>query len=376
MEIPGVPERSGADLRAVTVAFWVVVVLFVAVVMTGSLFFYDHAYASNAPAKSEKSAALKVPLAPGRPLTASTPLTGAPDKAPVSHGPVQSGLVNASVEQAVIKSTWMPFAKSLVYDQPQQMARFADPSVVNETTGALSCGCSPWPPLYSSISYSAPVQTSYPLYFLAMIQGKDYEGSSQVRTVVFTQPSPTAPWKIAYMAAYGGVVQPFNISSRSLSGLSSSSQAPISDLLAAPQDIENIFQQIDQYGTMPTLPTGLVNDGLLQHLMTSSQSTYYQYANEGFTQTTTHTLRSVSPVFRLPAGLYYECTNISLTGSVSSATPIVQPPDQSQWGNLLAPGSYTTISFSAANTYCFSYSPGVGAMLSDRWGGAYSYTGS
>jgi len=306
-----------------------------------------------------------VPVGPG------TPTYPAPSTA---VGP-SSDPITPAVEAAVTSSTWAGLTTALVYGDQGEIPTYATPSESNALVGILDCGCGPGPPSYSAVNFSAVPQSTYPLAFLAEFQGKTYGQAPATRHVVFTKADAASPWLVAFDADYIKG-QPF---------LPSSMTGPIAGpdmgpaLRKATQDFADYFQTVDSTGNVGTgTPTGFANDNILSSDVSGSASIYPGRAAAKLTDTYTHSIDAISPTFAVDSGGTELCFAMRVHDVVSpvGAARIVQPADQSVWGNRIAPGSYHHLDILKESEDCLVTAPSSAIYLVADAGATYQESAS
>lgn len=292
----------------------------------------------------------------------------APPAAPAS-GP----LVTLAVAQQVFNTTWEEFATAFVNGDTAGIAQFTTPTVQHVIAGAFACGCRPWPLAYSQVSFTAPPQTTYPLSFYAEITGKDYDGTTQWRQVVFTQASATSPWLIAFMGVFnqGSPV----LGSPATDTLAAPDPSSAATAAAAPAALTTFLQQLDANANTAPPPPGFETGGWFDQTVSGEQQNQATLQKDGETVTTVHTAGTPSTVFAGP-GVALECVPIVLTATYrhSDGTPLLQPQDLSGWGVFQAPGSFSSITQTGVTDWCVE-TFGSQTEITSIWGGVYQSIG-
>jgi hypothetical protein len=63
--------------------------------------------------------------------------------------------------------------------------------------------------------------------------------------------------------------------------------------------------------------------------------------------------------------------HVTNTVTSTKGSSVVQPPDQSTWGAMIAPGSYRQLEFIEEHDECVAEDSGGGITLSAESGGSY-----
>jgi hypothetical protein len=275
---------------------------------------------------------------------------------------------------STLATTWAGYAQATLSNNRAAVASYMTPSAFEAAEGTLDCGCTEGPLTYSTTTFSVPPQTTYPLSFLAGLNGRSYSQLSITWWVVFTKASSSAPWLIAFLGSFeeGGGLTGFP---------PYATASPLSvpnTLAAAPQAFAAFFQELDSTGNEGSgTPANYVQDNILNTEIQNSQSSYAQ-TPPGLTKQYTHSIDAVSPVFaQVVNGSVYgaeECFAMHVTEVVkpTDGSPIVQPEDQSTWGYQIPPGSFSELSFTTESENCVAEDSGGGITLNANFGGAYS----
>jgi hypothetical protein len=399
VEVPAGAAGGGGSLRHIAARFWLttsaVILLLLIGAGTGLAFGLSTSptlASSQSPTGS--SGPGRVPTTVGAPPVASGPstITSTPEEtttippttpptSPSTHAapiapppaPATGSLVTPQVEQAVVNSTWDTFTDAFAEDDIATVQELTTPSAYQLVTGAFACGCPPWPPQFSEVSFSAPPQTSYPISFWAEFEGQDYDGESMTKEVVFTQASAGAPWLVSDFGAYynGAPVLGTN---------TNDADAPV--LVTTPiTTVANAFAQyiqtVDTTGNT-TYPSGIVAGQYIEESITNQQWTLDQ--QNGWKAAWTHTVDGTSSAFAIPAypGNVLACFAMGFQNVTTSikGTAIVQPADQNVFPRLLAPGSYSSVTTTGVADLCFLEYPDGTARLLTNYAGDTSVTGT
>jgi hypothetical protein len=316
-----------------------------------------------------------IPEPPTTLPTTAAPGAGGPAVTPIPPppAPASGSLVTPAVEQAVTNSTWKAFATAFATDDLATVQSLTTASGYNTVTGGFDCGCEPWPTAFSAVSYSAPPQTTYPISFLAEYTGKNYDGTTLTKEVVFSEQAGGAPWKIAY---FGGFTGGLTLLGTNTNDAKAAPAEPSSMAVVANEFVQYI-QTLDTTGK-ETLPAGIVPDQYIYETLTANQ--YELDKANGWTSTWTHTVVDTSQPFAATAlpGSAEACFTLGYKHVVSNADgkPIVQPPDQSLFPPQLAPGSYSSVTQVGSADICFQETPDGKSSMITNWGGAYTESGA
>jgi hypothetical protein len=259
-------------------------------------------------------------------------------------------LTPAGAEQ-VYTTTWQKFAYAFVQGQLDALHSLATPHVIDIVAASTGCGCS-WDTPHSKVVFSIPFQRSYPESFLAQISTPAPPHSIYspfVTMVVFTKSAASKPWLVAYFVRYAGTM---TYLSHTIVGSAPPTLLPIT---SAVRQLVDFLTAMVTTGTPPPNDNWTVSGTLADELQNYLQ-TKEDVAAGGDQQQTVFTALENSVAFAYPRGDIV-CSSYSSQSTVTPSTgspPIVQPSDQYQWGSLLAPGTYSSLSKLGMHDVCFS----------------------
>jgi hypothetical protein len=147
------------------------------------------------------------------------------------------------------------------------------------------------------------------------------------------------------------------------------------DITDVPQAFSAFYQTVDQTGKAPPLPPGFEEDSLLSQDIVSSDQAYQSEQTSHITEDFAHQVLEVSPVFAMPYGDLV-CMGLGVTDDLSAdpGSTIEQPSNRSEWGALLAPGTYDSLGEVSLYDTCF-YELNRGSILQvTNFGGLISIT--
>jgi hypothetical protein len=328
------------------------------------------------------------PAGVGSPSSGGTTSTSTPPTTtPAVAGPAPStetgpagDWVTPAVAQTVLATTWAGYTQAMTDDDPTALGTYTTPSAFDASMGTLVCGCLSGPVTYSASVIAVPPQTSYPISFGAGLTGTDNGQQAPNFFVVFTQAIPGAPWLISFVADFGG--------STGFSGFAPFSADPPSvsqefEITLAPALYAEYFESVDTTGNLGSgTPTDYSPQSrILQSEVSGSNATHAAWRAAGYKEQITHTVDQVSPIFTTgPSGSLFfsiECFSIRVTDNVTpgNGSPLVEPQDEQTFDGLVAPGSYSDISFSVEDEACIDEGPGEnGYALFGDFGGDYRVT--
>jgi hypothetical protein len=283
-------------------------------------------------------------------------------------------LITEPVTENVLATTWTGYANAMITDDRASLGTYTTPSALDDSLATLDCGCLTGPMTYSTSAISAPTQSNYPLSFMAGLSGTGYNQLSLTRWVVFSKARASAPWLVAFLASYaegGGLTgfTPFSSLSPTIG------QYPLQN---APQAYVDFFQNLDATGSSGTgAPPDWAQDNILDSEVSNTTNDDDRVKALGYKEQFTHSVDQVSPIFaQVVNGSLYgamECFSMKVTAVIASASrsPIVQPSDQDVWGNLIPPGSYSSVQFTQESDECIGEDATSGISLDANSGGNY-----
>jgi hypothetical protein len=294
------------------------------------------------------------PATTERAPSVSTSTTVTPPLVPTEHLPqpyTGSGppgdLVTSQVEATVVRDTWAGFLDAILDNDWTDLARYASVYAQRTEEATLYCGCSPPPPTYSGVAFSAPIQSSYPASFLAQFITTGYNQHQLVELVTFIQASARAPWLVASYSSWRGTG--FLTTGVHLTG----TVVPEATLATAPAAYARFFQALDTTGKPPsTAPTGFVTDHILQQEIAEVETSFAAITAEGEKVSTTHSVVEVGQPFSVwttpnqahgPGEIETFVIRVTTTTDASAGKQLVQTTQRAAWTALLAPGWYSQI---------------------------------
>jgi len=309
-------------------------------------------------------------------LSVTSPGSAALPKPYTGSGPSGS-LVNSTVEQHVVSTTWRGFSADMVANDLAGLSTYATSNASNSVRGSLLCGCSPWPMAYRSVAFNTPPEQTWPLSFLAEFSGINYSQKSYLRDVIFSQAASGAPWLVASTGTTQGA------SSQLFPGPSDITAPPSSHwLTTAPQAFANLFQQTDTTGsTAKAIPTYFIEGSFLRELIQGSESSHSYYLRKHVTVTFSHSVLETTPRFAVgtTSASTYDCfmMQITTTQTAPSGYVLVQGNDSEPYTAALPAGSYSSVHETELKDICLVELPTDGLVsLYSQLGGPTTITGT
>ena len=259
--------------------------------------------------------------------------------------------VTMAVAQGVYTTTWLKFGRAFALDQPSIMKTLTTSNAFEVASALSSCGCG-WYTPHSKVLYSIPPQQGYPESFLAQISTPappHSKSSPFVSIVVLRKAAANQSWRVAFFVRYAGTIGYLD---SSIAGPPRKTLFPVSNV---PVNLADYFTAMVTTGTPPPGDNWTLSGTLAEELQ-GYQTTKSDVAAGGDQQQTQFEAVDHSALFPYPDGDLM-CASYSSDSTVTP-TPgsplMVQPLDQSTWGNLLSPGTYSSVSKLGMHDVCFS----------------------
>jgi len=285
------------------------------------------------------------------------------------------GSLTPAVEQRVIRTTWTTFATAFATNDLSGMQATSTKEVQRAIAGNFDCGCGAWPTANTAINYSAPAQDSYPLYFMAEMSGRDYDGTPLVKEVAFMQAAPNQPWLVAFIGAYVNSGPIFGTANNQF--VTASGDTMSDNVINAGSELADYLDQADQTNTQPPTPQSWYTTDVLTEITQDTLSGHRTHLSDGFQDAYSRRDIDQSAMFVVPGGkVQFATMETAIVVIDPNGRGIVQPQDRSTWGNLLAPGTYHQIVLHLTDQECFGETSTGQITLQTSFGGDYSMTGS
>ena len=272
--------------------------------------------------------------------------------------------------QHAFATTWHPFNTGWQDADIAALEAHGTSGAVEAVEGGYECGCGPWTSTRTKVFLSVPPQYAYPVSFLAEVATTVPKDNRFVLDVVFTKSGSRARWRVAYLVDYTGVPTFLHDSAVRRPARVPVPMANVGTKLAALfQSTANTGQE--QAGNQWSLA------GALQQEVDRYQQVIQLIAADGDSQTDLFGAHDHSVAFAYPHGDIM-CGAIAAIDNVTS-TPtsrMVQPADQSTWGQVLAPGTYAhaTIQKTQMHDYCINETTGGAIRTISFFGGTFQMT--
>jgi hypothetical protein len=288
--------------------------------------------------------------------------------------PASGKVAQLTVPEAwqAFKTTWPEFDTAFAQGQLPLLPKYATSNVVEAASGSTGCGCT-WTTPDSAVKFSIPVQSAYPISFLAQISTPAPRLSVDlpyITLVVFTKERSGGPWRVGYIIRYG-------------KGPSYLDASTVKVPTRAAFDIGVVSSRLAQFFTAEVTTgapppddnwpqTGSTGDEVQNYLETKA---YVEL--QGGTQRTLFSPLGNSPAFAFPGGDIVCSAYISDSSVTPQAnSPLVQPADRSTWGSQIRPGQYSSLTKLGMHEFCYAVHTDTGVVNPiSFFGGVYKTTG-
>jgi hypothetical protein len=242
----------------------------------------------------------------------------------------------------------------------RDLVNFVDRGALRSIIAEASCGCLQTPTLPATFELVAPVETSYPLSFLTetdqvLTQLETGAQHPYVFLTIFTKPSPTTGWRISYYLQFGDptpLLAPSGlVDTQGSQGNVFPTQYAFSSFASALTGARDAgrIPMTNYWGGAVHYPNSMLGQLLTQLL----SAHHYDAAGGGRSIQHPYFVQDHSIPFAINDG-DMECATITGWGRYVKDNQ-VQPSDRSAFGNLLAPGVYSSVSNVATRQICISY---------------------
>jgi hypothetical protein len=279
-------------------------------------------------------------------------------------------LITLPVVRQAFATTWPGFSSAFDHKNLAKVSTYGTPEMAEAVLGYYSCGCTTWALQGISVRFSVPSEQQYPLSFLAEVTGRDANDERMTEEAVLTKASPVDRWRVAYMVDLENT--------NHFLGTSAVQPAPLMpfDITIVGGELSDFFDSVVNTGEPPEDDNWPLT-GALKQLVYHDLGVKEVIEKEGNTQQATFVPGDHSAAFAYPSGDIM-CGTIDSTAVVTTPTGYVtvQPEDRSNWGPLLPPGKYTTLTKTGVEDYCFTNTTGGLTTPISFFGGIDQIVGS
>jgi hypothetical protein len=300
-----------------------------------------------------------------------------PKRAKAKHPHPPTGLLTAARAQQAFTATWPGFATAANAGDSNVLAQLASPTAVEVAEANRACNCGQFPTVYSSVDLTAPLQKSYPLSFVAEIDGARGRFGPFTVVAILEQQAPKSAWYVGWVTKYVGTTRTLPAGNT----VGTSRPPVVAATLATPiQLLAQLFQSVRSSGASPAgniWSSGLGMPGTepkdtITALMTAHSQALARHASD----TVSYAASYLSPVFASATG-WLECGVIggAILETPARGSVLVQPADHAAYGGDLAAGNYSSVTETDVSDFCVSVSYADVVSPSGLTGGTYSVMG-
>lgn len=332
------------------------------------------------PARAHKSKPkhhLAPPTHPRKHLTKPTHATKVHKKPKPAHH-ASKGLLTATGAQQAFSATWTSFAVAANSGDTATLNQLATQSVVDVVDANRACNCGQMPISFTSVDITAPAETAYPLSFAAEIDGARGANGPFMVVVIMHKASSAASWQVGWVAKYAGTTPTLT------PGTKIGVAGPVVVLGMLTNPILLLAQLFGSLRSIGKAPAGNIWNGDLNAAGTEPSDTAGLLVAAQRAAVARHVSGSISywatnfsPPFASASG-FLECGQIEATINETPArgSVLVQPPNHSVYGAMLAAGNYVSVSALEARDFCVNVSSADVVAAAGLTGGTFSVTGN
>ncbi len=284
--------------------------------------------------------------------------------------PARGPSLNLRMAGQAFSTTWPGFSSGLAHKNLAKVSSYSTGEMEQAVVGYYSCGCATWLLHDYTVRFSVPIEQQFPLSFLAEVAGLDAQHQGMVEEVVLTKTSTSDRWRVAYMVDY-------EEESRFL-GPSAVRAAPpmLFDITRVGTELSYFFQTIVNTGRPPADDNWPLTGALKQQVY-HDLGVKQAIEEDGNSQQSTFVPADHSSAFAYPSGDIM-CGAIDSSALITTPTGYVtvQPANRSNWGSLLAPGAYSSLTKTGVEDYCFTATTGGLTTPISFFGGIDNIVGS
>jgi hypothetical protein len=291
----------------------------------------------------------------------------------------QKSLIGMSEAQATFKSLWPRFLHDVEFNAAGLPA-IASPHLIHVLVGVAVCGCLVLGNRWTSYELTAPRQTTYPISFLAEVDDPNaFRVINGVRVaipfitlVVFEKANAHAGWMVSRIVGNGDrspLLASTSAESMDTTPLSTTPFARAFSQLISAMDSARNAGNVSPSNMWSRVGPNDDPGKLFAELKNDYRSDQVQHAH----QVGGYTMEMPSTVF-VSKGGSIECAYV--LGTVTySGSGNVQPPNRSNFGPLLAPGTYSSVTLSSTRDACVLVTPSGFNQFIGVTGGVSGATG-
>jgi len=331
----------------------------------------------SSPTASAKGRPSAAQLIVGNPITVPAALFEA-------NPPGSTSLVTPTQATAVATAIWHLWETAQVSGDTRALSQLITPGSLLDSTlydcvnPVSRCAPETSPRTFSALVPIVPLQTSYPLYFLAEFDTTELVANSQsginqwvpwVELQILTKTTPANPWMLSFDSGYDDVNpqvtppflpflqgEPRSANGTWLTGtynLPVTSSAPVapSQFLPLLADYYQSYKDTQEPpASSPFVANGAASEEG-QSLATSPQGSVYAGARNGYTFSVDASAGQWE--FSVQGGYPMVCGSVFDTSTQTAVSGLLyQNPDETNYGAPLAPGTYRVITTKTDHETC------------------------
>jgi hypothetical protein len=270
------------------------------------------------------------------------------------------GIVSTAQADRVLRAYWPVHEHALVTGDLQTIAGLDAEPAAEWEKGSVACGCYhvDEPRELISATYLMPKQASYPAFFVAEAL-QSYKGSNWVDVLVFTKQDATAKWLVSYESGFGPSAVSTSRVASPTANAANAGPTPAQHAVAvtAAADLAKVWQTAKETGLPPETEPFDLRGQTMQRLGSLMSAGQDQIQGNGLFGHYTFTASASDPLFEVATadGSELACQPVRET-VVYTAQPgyaVHQDNARKNWGALLAPGDYVSLTSRDVWQTCF-----------------------
>jgi hypothetical protein len=270
------------------------------------------------------------------------------------------GIVSTAQADRVLRTYWPVHEHALVVGDLQTIAGLDAEPAAEWEKGSVACGCYhvDEPRELTSATYLIPRQTSYPAFFVAEAL-QSYKGTNWVDVLVFTKDDASAKWLVSYESGFAPSAVSTNRVAPPPSSDSTTGPTPAQHAVAvtAASDLAKVWQTTKETGLPPEHEPFELRGQTAQRLQMLASAGQDQIQGNGLFGHYTFSASTSDRLFEVATadGSELACQPVRET-VVYTAQPgyvVHQDNARKNWGSLLAPGDYQSLTSRDVWQTCF-----------------------
>jgi hypothetical protein len=272
----------------------------------------------------------------------------------------QNGVVSAAQADRVLRAFWPVHERALVEGDLQTVAGLSAGPAAEWEKGSVACGCYhiDEPRELASATYLAPKQAGYPAFFVAEAT-QSYKGTSWVDVLVFTKQDANAKWLVSYESGFAPSAVSASRVAPPTSAAAATGPTPAQHAVAvkAAADLAKAWQSAKETGLPPETETFELRGQTMQRLETLMSAGQDQVQGNGLFGHYTFSASASDPLFEVATadGSELACQPVrdTVVYTPQPGYAVHQDGSRENWGSLLAPGDYASLTARDVWQTCF-----------------------